>query len=105
MEIGRGFSAGFSAVIPGDTTRLSKLKESQYNAPAEFGFHFQKRVYKYNDIAVSVGLQDVVFESEQTSEEMLSLNTLFYPPLLFCLVKKTWVNINLIHILDLVLVD
>ena len=75
MEIGRGFSAGFSAVIPGDTTRLSKLKESQYNAPAEFGFHFQKRVYKYNDIAVSVGLQDVVFESEQTSEEMLSLNT------------------------------
>ena len=75
MEIGRGFSAGFSAVIPGDTTRLSKLEESQYNAPAEFGFHFQKRVYKYNDIAVSVGLQDVVFESEQTSEEMLSLNT------------------------------
>ena len=75
MEIGRGFSAGFSAVIPGDTTRLSKLKESQYNAPAEFGFHFQKRVYKYNDIAVSVGLQDVVFEREQTSEEMLSLNT------------------------------
>ena len=75
MEIGRGFSAGFSAVIPGDTTRLSKLEESQYSAPAEFGFHFQKRVYKYNDIAVSVGLQDVVFESEQTSEEMLSLNT------------------------------
>ena len=75
MEIGRGFSAGFSAVIPGDTTRLSKLEESQYNAPAEFGFHFQKRVYKYNDIAVSAGLQDVVFESEQTSEEMLSLNT------------------------------
>ncbi len=75
MEIGRGFSAGFSAVIPGDTTRLSKLEESQYNAPAEFGFHFQKRVYKYHDIAVSVGLQDVVFESEQTSEEMLSLNT------------------------------
>ena len=75
MEVGRGFSAGFSAVIPGDTTRLSKLEESQYDAPAEFGFHFQQRVYKYNDISVSVGLQDVVFQSEQTSEEMLSLNT------------------------------
>ena len=75
MEVGKGFSAGFSAVIPGDTTRLSKLEESQYDAPAEFGFHFQQRVYKYNDISVSVGLQDVVFQSEQTSEEMLSLNT------------------------------
>ena len=74
-ELGRGFSLGFSGVTPGDTTRLSKLKESTYNAPAEFGFHFQQRVYAYNDISVSVGLQDIVFQSDQTSEEMLSLNT------------------------------
>ena len=74
-ELGRGFSVGFSGVTPGDTTRLSKLEESSYNAPAEFGFHFQQRVYVYNDISVSVGLQDVVFQSDQTSEEMLSLNT------------------------------
>ena len=74
-ELGRGFSCGFSAVIPGDTTSIAKLSESTYNAPAEFGFHFQQRVYVYNDISVSVGLQDVVFQSDQTSEEMLSLNT------------------------------
>ena len=74
-ELGRGFSVGFSGVTPGDTTRLSKLEESTYNAPAEFGFHFQQRVYAYNDISVSVGLQDIVFQSAQTSEEMLSLNT------------------------------
>ena len=74
-ELGRGFSVGFSGVTPGDTTRLSKLEESTYSAPAEFGFHFQQRIYSYNDISVSVGLQDVVFQSDQTSEEMLSLNT------------------------------
>ncbi|MEL1232285.1 MAG: hypothetical protein VW667_00100 [Candidatus Neomarinimicrobiota bacterium] len=74
-ELGRGFSLGFSGVTPGDTTRLSKLEESTYNAPVEFGFHFQQRVYAYNDISVSVGLQDIVFQSDQTSEEMLSLNT------------------------------
>ena len=74
-ELGRGFSLGFSGVTPGDTTKLSKLEESTYNAPAEFGFHFQQRVYAYNDISVSVGLQDIVFQSDQTSEEMLSLNT------------------------------
>ena len=75
MELNKGFGFGFSAAMGGDTTRLSKLEESQYNAPVEFGFHFQQKVYTYNDISLSVGLQDVVFESEQTSEEMLSLNT------------------------------
>ena len=75
MELSRGFGFGFSAAMSGDTTSISKLEESQYNAPVEFGFHFQQKVYTYNDISLSVGLQDVVFESEQTSEEMLSLNT------------------------------
>ena len=75
MELSRGFGFGFSAVMGGDTTSLATLAESQYNSPVEFGFHFQQRVYTYNDISLSVGLQDVVFESEQTSEEMVSLNT------------------------------
>ena len=74
-ELGRGFSFGFSAVIPGDTTIISKLKESTYNPPAEFGFHFQQRVYMYNDISISIGLQDVVFQNDQTSDQILSLNT------------------------------
>ena len=63
MEMSRGFAFGFSAVMGGDTTSLAKLSESQYNAPVEFGFHFQQRIYTYNDISLSVGLQDVVFES------------------------------------------
>ena len=81
MEISRGFSFGFSAVVPGDTSRVKEnqagysLENSTYNPPVEFGFHFQQRVYTYNDISLSVGLQDVVFESEQTTNEILSLNT------------------------------
>jgi len=81
MEISRGFSFGFSAVVPGDTSHVKELpngyslEKSTYNPPVEFGFHFQQRVYTYNDISLSVGLQDVVFESEQTSDQILSLNT------------------------------
>ena len=81
MEISRGFSFGFSAVVPGDTSIVKEnqngysLENSSYNPPVEFGFHFQQRVYTYNDISLSVGLQDVVFESEQTSDQILSLNT------------------------------
>ncbi len=81
MELSRGFSFGFSAVIPGDTSHVKELpngyslETSTYNPPVEFGFHFQQRVYTYNDISLSVGLQDVVFESEQKSDEILSLNT------------------------------
>ena len=51
------------------------LENSTYNPPVEFGFHFQQRVYTYNDISLSVGLQDVVFESEQTTSNQLKLNT------------------------------
>jgi hypothetical protein len=75
IGIGRGFSFGFSLVVPGDTTSLDLLKESMYRPGVEFGFHFQQRVYTYNDISVSIGLQDVVFQFDQTSEEILSLNT------------------------------
>ncbi len=75
-ELGRGFGLGFSAVIPGDPTQIDSLKNSTYKPPAEFGFHFQQRIYKYNDISVSFGLQDIVFESDQTENNgILSLNT------------------------------
>ena len=75
MELSKGFSFGFSAVQGGDTTQVSQISESQYTPAVEFGFHFQQRVFTYNDISLSVGLQDVVFQNDQTSEEILSLNT------------------------------
>ena len=75
MELSKGFSLGFSAVQGGDTTSLALLKESQQKPVVEFGFHFQQRVFSYNDISLTVGLQDVVFQNDQTSDEILSLNT------------------------------
>ena len=75
MELSKGFSLGFSAVQGGDTTPLALLKESHQKPVVEFGFHFQQRVFSYNDISLTVGLQDVVFQNDQTSDEILSLNT------------------------------
>jgi len=75
MELNKGFAFGFSAVQGGDTTSLATLKESQHKPVVEFGFHFQQRVFSYNDISLTVGLQDVVFQNDQTSDEILSLNT------------------------------
>ena len=75
MELNKGFAFGFSAVQGGDTTSLALLKESQHKPVVEFGFHFQQRVFSYNDISLTVGLQDVVFQNDQTSDEILSLNT------------------------------
>ena len=75
MELGRGFAAGFSAVQGGDTTSLDLLQESQYAPQVEFGFHFQQRLFTYNDISLSAGLQDIVFQNNQDVEQVLSLNT------------------------------
>ena len=75
MEFGKGFSAGFSAVQSGDTTSLDLISESQYSPQVEFGFHFQQRVFVYNDISLSAGLQDIVFQNNQDDEQVLSLNT------------------------------
>ena len=75
IELSRGFGFGFSAVKGADTTRVEKLLQSTNNPPVEFGFHFQQRVYMYNDISLSVGLQDVVFESSADTEGILNLNT------------------------------
>ncbi|MEO2160209.1 MAG: hypothetical protein ABGX14_03780 [bacterium] len=75
MELNKGFAFGFSAVQGGDTTSLALLKKSKQKPVVEFGFHFQQRVFSYNDISLTVGLQDVVFQNDQTSDEILSLNT------------------------------
>ena len=75
MELNRGFSFGFSAVQGGDTTSVGLLAQSQFVPPVEFGFHFAQRVFVYNDISLSVGLQDIIFQNEQTSSKVLSLNT------------------------------
>ncbi|MBT3500951.1 MAG: hypothetical protein HOB40_10635 [Candidatus Marinimicrobia bacterium] len=74
MELSKGFAFGFSAVQGGDTTSIDSLEFSKFKSAVEFGFHFQQRIFSYNDISLSVGLQDVVFQSDQTSEEILSLN-------------------------------
>ena len=75
MELNKGFSVGFSAIQGGDTTSLDAIDESQHKPPVEFGFHIQQRVFTYNDISLSVGLQDVVFQNDQESDQILSLNT------------------------------
>ncbi|MDP6088746.1 MAG: hypothetical protein QF563_00935 [Candidatus Marinimicrobia bacterium] len=75
MELNKGLSVGFSAIQGGDTTALDAIDESQYKPPVEFGFHIQQRVFTYNDISLSVGLQDVVFQNDQESDQILSLNT------------------------------
>ena len=75
MEFGKGFAAGFSAVQGGDTTALDLIGDSQYSPQVEFGFHFQQRIFVYNDISLSAGLQDIVFQNNQDDEQVLSLNT------------------------------
>ena len=75
MIQGKGFAAGFSAVQGGDTTALDLIGDSQYSPQVEFGFHFQQRIFVYNDISLSAGLQDIVFQNNQDDEQVLSLNT------------------------------
>ena len=75
METGKsGFLFGFSFTMAADTTQRAHLKESSYAAPVEFGFHVQKRVYTYQDVSISLGLQDIVFQNTDESSQ-LSLNS------------------------------
>jgi hypothetical protein len=63
MELGKSFILGFSSVQTADTTSLANLAVSRYSPPVEFGFHMQQRVYAYNDVSLSIGLQDIVFQN------------------------------------------
>ena len=75
METGKsGFLFGFSFTMAADTSALNTLNTSTYTAPVEFGFHIQKRVYSYQDVSVSIGLQDIVFQDTDESSQ-LSLNS------------------------------
>ncbi|MEE8335294.1 MAG: hypothetical protein V3S48_02530 [Candidatus Neomarinimicrobiota bacterium] len=58
---------GFSSIQGADTTRLENLEISTYRSPVEFGFHFQRRVYVYNDVSFSIGIQDIVFQNDGNS--------------------------------------
>jgi hypothetical protein len=64
MELGKSFLIGFSSVMGADTTGLANLGNVQTTIPVEFGFHLQQRIYSYNDISVSIGLQDIVFQND-----------------------------------------
>jgi hypothetical protein len=75
METGKsGFLFGFSFTMAADTSALNSLNTSTYAAPVEFGFHIQKRVYSYQNVSVSIGLQDIVFQDTEESSQ-LSLNS------------------------------
>ena len=72
MELGKNFTFGFSSVQTADTTALALLGTTGYTPPVEFGFHIQQRVYTYNNISLSIGLQDIVFQNAESGG--LSLN-------------------------------
>lgn len=71
-ELGKNFLLGFSSAIGGDTTKTANLSTAQIQIPVEFGFHLQQRIYSYNDISISIGLQDIVFENKK--DQGLSLD-------------------------------
>ncbi|NQV37113.1 MAG: tetratricopeptide repeat protein [Candidatus Marinimicrobia bacterium] len=77
-ELGKNFLMGFSSAIGGDTTATANLAVSQVQIPVEFGFHLQQRIYAYNDISVSIGLQDIVFENQDSQGLSLNPNELSF---------------------------
>ncbi|MFH1852982.1 MAG: tetratricopeptide repeat protein [Candidatus Neomarinimicrobiota bacterium] len=62
-ELGRSFLLGFSSVQGADTTALSRIGTVPFTAPVEFGFHMQFKLYSYEDISISAGLQDIIFQN------------------------------------------
>ena len=67
MELGKSFTFGFSSVQTADSTAPAFLGKTGYTPPVEFGFHLQQRVYTYNDVSLSMGLQDIVFQNAESS--------------------------------------
>ncbi len=72
-ELGKSFILGFSSVQGADTTDLTRIGTVPYTAPVEFGFHMQFKLYSYEDISISAGLQDVVFQNSD-DDSGLQLN-------------------------------
>ena len=67
MELGKNFTFGFSSVQTADSTAPAFLGKTGYTPPVEFGFHLQQRVYTYNNVSISLGLQDIVFQNAESS--------------------------------------
>jgi hypothetical protein len=67
MELGKNFTLGFSSVQTADSTSAALLGKTGYTPPVEFGFHLQQRVYTYNNVSLSIGLQDIVFQNAESS--------------------------------------
>ncbi len=74
MELGKNFTFGFSSVQTADSTAPALLGKTGYTPPVEFGFHLQQRVYTYNNVSLSLGLQDIVFQNAESSGGGLSLD-------------------------------
>ena len=39
------------------------LNPTQFKTPVEFGLHYQHRVYSFKDVSISLGVQDLIFNS------------------------------------------
>ncbi len=64
MDVSDRFTLGFSSGQGGDTTAVEKLLESTFVPPVEFGFHTQYKVFVRQDMSVSIGLHDIIFEND-----------------------------------------
>ena len=64
MDVSDRFTLGFSSGQGGDTTAVEKLLESTFVPPVEFGFHTQYKIFVRQDMSVSIGLHDIIFEND-----------------------------------------
>ena len=39
------------------------INSSKFKTPVEFGFHYQHRIYSFKDISISLGIQDLTYNS------------------------------------------
>ena len=58
------FTFGFSSGQGADTSAVEKILSSTYIPPVEFGFHTQYKVFVRQDMSVSIGLHDIIFEND-----------------------------------------
>ncbi len=64
-NINLGFSVG-TVADPSNhiiDSPISQIPVSNYEIPMEFGFHYHHRIYSFKDISISLGIQDLLFNS------------------------------------------
>ena len=66
MDVSDRFTLGFSSGTGANPEEIEKLQTSMetWVAPAEFGFHTQYKVFVRQDMSVSIGLHDIIFEND-----------------------------------------